>query len=607
MKPKTKLLTILLIAGFASNAQQPLNLDFEKKSYTDKTLPWGWEKGMNDTQVQIKLDSVHKISGNYGLKFDADSIATMLSTLNFWVDSKYITNKTIVLTGSLKVEKGSPEVWIKLEDWGGDAMKGYQLIKADSVKPITGSGQILFKLELPKNSKREFINICLGFKGQGEVWFDQLEIAINNKKVNEVEVARAFTNKQMMWISKNTFVLKGFDAGLPDEDLKTFEKLAGNAKIIALGESTHGTGDFFKMKHRILEYAIKHMNVRVFAIEDNQLNAELINNYVKGIGKWELYQLMPGMFGVWYRQEVIDMIEWIKAYNVSHTNDMVEFVGFDIQNINLAFDSLSTFLGKHDTETGIRSVQMLQDFKTNWMNGYSVSDSVRHKWYTVTKQHFALIEGKKDKWLKQAKNGKDSLKVQWAIQYSRLIYQNACSGFLGYRSLYRDSAMAQNIRWITEMHKPQTRYIVWAHDTHISKGQHPIAEYNYYNGISMGSWLARYFKTNYKAFGLSTFEGSYLALPSYFNYWDLINCESHAAPRGSLDEALHTISGQKKSGFLLLDLQKGREKKWLNELRPVRMGNHVCIEYPYGAKHAIPYQFDGLIFMDKTEGSTLVK
>jgi erythromycin esterase-like protein len=55
------------------------------------------------------------------------------------------------------------------------------------------------------------------------------------------------------------------------KDLAPLKNAAADARIIALGEATHGTSEFFRMKHRVLEFAVMELGVRVFAIEDNQL------------------------------------------------------------------------------------------------------------------------------------------------------------------------------------------------------------------------------------------------------------------------------------------------------------------------------------------------
>ena len=50
-------------------------------------------------------------------------------------------------------------------------------------------------------------------------------------------------------------------------DLAFLNDLVGDARIVALGEATHGTSEFFEMKHRILDFLAKEMDFRLFAME----------------------------------------------------------------------------------------------------------------------------------------------------------------------------------------------------------------------------------------------------------------------------------------------------------------------------------------------------
>src|SRR5207245_10014572 len=56
-------------------------------------------------------------------------------------------------------------------------------------------------------------------------------------------------------------------------DLAFLKQLVGDAHIVALGEGTHGTSEFFTMKHRIVRYLASQMGFTVFAIEANMPEA----------------------------------------------------------------------------------------------------------------------------------------------------------------------------------------------------------------------------------------------------------------------------------------------------------------------------------------------
>lgn len=470
---------------------------------------------------------------------------------------------------------------------------------------ITDIDSISFDVKL--NKKYNFI-ILLNNKDSA---FTQISGV--KKIAGEYTPPKPFSNTQLKQIHDVVVPFTGFSAVKANEkpnhnDLAAFGNTIGDAQIIALGESTHGTSEFFSMKHRALEYAILNLNVRVFAIEDNQLAAEQINNYaLNGVGN--LRSLSRNLFGVWIREEVFTMIEWIKEYNTLHPNEKVEFIGIDIQNPMMAFDSLFTFLSKNDTKTYKQIEELILDYGKGFPNNYSVSPEIKSKWNLSSQKAFDIVFAQRTSWLKNCKTHNDSIAVEWAIQNARVIKQCARHMVTSQFQLYRDSAMAENLKWSLSIRKPNTKLVLWAHDFHISRGDDKIASNNYYNGVSMGSWLSKWYGSKYKAFGLETYSGEFTAMPSYTNF-DLSSCPLVASPAGTLDEALHQAASKKQSPFLYMDLnkiKKDKNFKWLSQPTYIRFANHVCEGNSYNLKHSVPYQFDGIFFIDKTTGSKLIK
>jgi erythromycin esterase len=296
------------------------------------------------------------------------------------------------------------------------------------------------------------------------------------------------------------------------------------------------------------------------------------------------------------------MIKWIRAYNMEHPDDKVEFVGIDMQGVIQPLDSLFAFLKRTDPVMLIEVDQLLSGLKKDAGQAYRVSDSTKQAWVKAAQSSFDRISGEKQNWLSTAATHTDSMHIEWGIQYASLVKQFTIEN-INPMALYRDKAMAGNISWILSTHKPGTKMIVWAHDVHISRGEHPVTGLNYHRGISMGSWLAREYGTGYKAFGISTYSGEYRAYPGYTDYSKWISCPAFPGPAGSLDEALHRVAVQKRSAYLLLSLKDARQQEWLTAPLPTRFANHVSYEYAYWTRFSIPYQFDGIFFIDKTSAA----
>ncbi len=599
-----KCMAILLIVTvtFSVQGQQPLNLGFEKLSVEGITRPWGWESDFF-SNGQVSLDSQTKKSGKYSLRFERKKDIKTDDTLmmRYAIEGYELANRQIEIKGWIKTKEVSGSAFCKLSYYQGAEEK--KIIS----QPLSGTvdwKQVSVRMNI--NAGTKFVNIELYQNGVGNAWFDDFAVYINGRFVREVQIAAPFSTEQMKWISNHSSPLYSFDAGSKDnpssfKDLAPLKVAAGDARIIALGEATHGTSEFFRMKHRVLEFAVMELGVRVFAIEDNQLIVERVNRYVLG-GQGDARISMAGMFSVWQNREVHNLIQWVRNYNEAHPGDMVEFVGFDMQNLQLSIDSLFSFLKRHDSALLFSTSNKLSDLKKNGANSYSASHSTKQSWFLDAQHTLVEILERKQQWLSKAENKKDSNDIEWGIQYANLVKQYAQNALLGHLSFYRDTAMAENISWILSRRKPGTKMIIWAHDYHISRGEDEVKENNIYYGISMGSNLAKKFGSSYKAFGLSTYSGEYWAQISYMNFKQL-SCPLLPGPKGSLDEALHQITLNKKSPGLFLNMQDAKKLNWIQQPIPLRFANHVNIEYGYWTRYSIPYQFDGILFIDKTSAA----
>jgi erythromycin esterase-like protein len=153
------------------------------------------------------------------------------------------------------------------------------------------------------------------------------------------------------WMRAHAVPLATPEPGHGFADMQPLKKVIGNARIVALGEATHGTREFFQLKHRMLEFLATEMGFTIFSIEANMPEAYRLNDYVL-TGKGDPKQLLKGMyFWTWDTQEVLDMILWMREFNKSGKG-RVEFTGFDMQTPNVALDIVRDFVAKTDPDYG---------------------------------------------------------------------------------------------------------------------------------------------------------------------------------------------------------------------------------------------------------------
>ncbi len=150
------------------------------------------------------------------------------------------------------------------------------------------------------------------------------------------------------WIRANAIRLSTTEAGHGFADTQALKTLIGNARIVSLGEATHGTREFFQLKHRMLEFLATEMGFTIFSIEANMPEAYCLNDYVLN-GTGDPAELLREMyFWTWNTEEVLEMIRWMRAFNASGRG-RVQFTGFDMQTHTVALYIVQQFVRRYDT------------------------------------------------------------------------------------------------------------------------------------------------------------------------------------------------------------------------------------------------------------------
>lgn len=599
---KYSILYLFLVVGNYLNAQQPLNLSFETPAVESVERAWGWEP-VQWNDVRITRDSSVAVAGYFSLKMQSGTGTKTEQFVRYNLEAFELRGKTVTFSGKLKRHVPSDDAYLGI---------GYTLLNDDGsyqdfvVHSVTAQGtdwsDQSLELSIPENTQGVFL--MLNYNGTAEAWFDDFHLMIGRKEVISLKAAKPFSRKELKWQFKNAEVVHTTEFRITDVEGEAndllFQCEVGTSSIVALGEATHGTAEFFTLKAQLLQSAVCEMGFRVFALEDNQLAVEEINNFVL-TGDGNAVESMAGLFDVWYRTEMLDLVNWVRNYNEQHPADPVYFVGFDMQEVNRPVDKLTEWLQKNDTLLYKTYKDQLSGIRQYAAAVYSAGDSIKLHWSNVARQLLSLLVEKESGRWGQVSGHTDSMNIRWGTQYARLIQQFCENSHRGYWAIYRDEAMATNISWLKEVRFPGKKMIVWAHDVHVSRGDHPNPAYNLNVSLSMGSFLSRRYGADYKSYSLSTCNGSYSALKSYTNF-EKINCPLFPGVDRSLDLSLHQVAQKKKCAALFLPLPRNQE--WLNLPQPKRFANHVSIDYGYWERVSMPYQFDGIFFIDTTHPST---
>ncbi len=116
-----------------------------------------------------------------------------------------------------------------------------------------------------------------------------------------------------------------------DIEMSFLDPLA-NKSIVALGEATHGTAEFFNAKHRIFKYLVENHGFKIFAFEADFGESLFINDAVQRGAADEIEDLMRSKmhYWTWKTEEVKNLLEWMCNYNIGKQDeDKVQYFGVD--------------------------------------------------------------------------------------------------------------------------------------------------------------------------------------------------------------------------------------------------------------------------------------
>ncbi len=102
----------------------------------------------------------------------------------------------------------------------------------------------------------------------------------------------------------------GLDPDLPVDDLAALRLMVGDAEVVALGESAHTSGGYYRAKHRLFRFLVEELGFRAFTFESPWTDAELVKHYVETCEGSAADAVIGGLFDIWASRSVVEMLEW---------------------------------------------------------------------------------------------------------------------------------------------------------------------------------------------------------------------------------------------------------------------------------------------------------
>jgi erythromycin esterase-like protein len=386
----------------------------------------------------------------------------------------------------------------------------------------------------------------------------------------------------------------------------------GDARVVLLGEASHGTSEFYRARAAISKRLIEHHGFNIVAVEADWPDAATIDRYVRHRepreGEMRAFERFPTW--MWRNEEVDGFIRWLREHNHGRSHEqMTGFYGLDLYNLQASMRAVIDFLEKEDPEAAkiarrrYGCLEPWADHPATYgrmaaFEGYARCQApVMEMMRDLMKSNFDCLSAECDEWLDAAANAR---LVKNAEAYYRVMYEGAAESWN-----LRDTHMFETLNHLLDAKGPRARAIVWAHNSHIGNAAH--TDMGKRRGeLNIGQLCKERFDARARCIGLGTHSGTVAAADD----WDMPMQIKEVRP--SLEGSHERMSHDSGIARFLLDLRPEEIGRDLRQaLGDERLERFIGVIYRPETERWSHYsecvlhgQFDAWVWFDRTEAVT---
>jgi erythromycin esterase-like protein len=386
----------------------------------------------------------------------------------------------------------------------------------------------------------------------------------------------------------------------------------GEARVVLLGEASHGTSEFYSARAAITRRLVERHGFNIVAVEADWPDAATIDRYVrhrrKREGETRAFERFPTW--MWRNAEVDSFIRWLRAHNAARSYEkMTGFFGLDLYNMNASMRTVIDFLEKEDPEaakTARRRYGCLEPWaeqpaaygRMALFEGYAQCQApVAEMMRDLMQRNFDCLSAECDEWLDAAANAR---LVKNAEAYYRVMYDGAAESWN-----LRDTHMFETLCQLLDAKGPNSKAVVWAHNSHIGNAAH--TDMGQRRGeLNIGQLCKERFDNRARLIGFGTHAGTVAAADD----WDEPMRIKQVRP--SLEGSYERASHDSGVGRFLLDLREGEVGRDIKQaLMEPRLERFIGVIYrpeterwSHYSECILPRQFDAWVWFDQTSAVT---
>ena len=393
-------------------------------------------------------------------------------------------------------------------------------------------------------------------------------------------------------------------------DFDPLLRAIGESRLVLIGEASHGTHEFYRLRAQITKRLIAEKEFNAVAVEADWPDAYRVNKYVRfdsddedAIEALAGFQRFPAW--MWRNADVLDFVGWLRNYNEHRHAHRAGFYGLDLYSLHASIRAVLDFLDRVDPDAARRARYRYSCFENfgedTQAYGYAASfglaksceDEVISQWVEMRRRaaDLAKRDGRvaRDAFFFAEQNAR---LVKNAEEYYRAMFQERVSSWN-----LRDTHMAETLNALAHHLGPKSKIVVWAHNSHL--GDARATEMGDRGELNLGQVVRQKYGTEATLVGFTTYTGTVTAASG----WDNPAERKHVNPGlpGSYEALFHQTGIR---NFLLV--LKGRERI-APLLREPRLERAIGVIYLPRSERVSHYfhaqlseQFDAVIHMDET-------
>lgn len=411
--------------------------------------------------------------------------------------------------------------------------------------------------------------------------------------------------------------------GVPDPQV--LEEIVGDARIVLIGECSHGTHEFYEARAEITKWLIEYKGFTAVAAEADWPDAYRVNRWVHGRGADDSadaalsgFERFPSW--MWRNTVVRDFVEWLREHNDSSVDGTgtAGFYGLDLYSLHRSMQEVIAYLDSVDPAAADRARRRYACFDhasddDGQAYGYAAAFGAGPSCEREAVDQ--LVELNRDA---LAYLDRDGILAEDELFCARQNAQTVRNAERYYRTMFggrvsswniRDVHMAQTLDALIE-HLTETRVahggsgparvVVWAHNSHV--GDARATEVGADGQLALGQLVRQRHPSSCRLIGFSTHSGTVTAADTWGG-------EAHRktvrpAPPESIEEVFHDTG---RNAFVV----RMGDRRAAQALEAVRLARAIGVIYlPQTERQSHYYhvrpadQYDAMIHIDRTHALT---